>query len=116
MCKVNIDFNIYVSVLFLLVIIAISVVVGISLKQGTVIESKGKSAYIRNRKASPEMKRRERESMEALDNGEIKCQLLRNNAKPHDVGKWVGNMKEFMSKPIYKQLLLLEGNDLDGEN
>ena len=79
----NMDFNSYVSVLFGVVTIAISVIVGISLKQGTGEESKGKNAYVRN------------------------------GAKPHDVGKWVDNMKEFMRKPIYKQLLALKGTEED---
>jgi hypothetical protein len=50
--------------------------------------------------------------MESLKNGEIKCHLLKNTSEEYEVGQWVSDMRYFMKKPIFKQILSMKGHDL----
>lgn len=53
--------------------------------------------------------------MEDLMNGRIKCHILPNSASSFKVESWVSGMLNFMKKPIYKQILSLEGKNIDEE-
>lgn len=74
-----------------------------------------KQEYVIERTASQEILKREKDSMNALMNGDIKCHIIKNNAETYDVGNWVHELNSFMKKPIYKELLSLKGHDIDGK-
>ena len=66
----------------------------------------------RKRKASKELLKREKYIMKEATNGRIKCNIIRNSAPPFDNDKWVEEMERFIEKPIFKQVMNLEGHDI----
>lgn len=113
--EMNNEFSIFLIIIFMVVLIAIAVVLVLSARPDKKIKKHIRSGYVVKRRVSEKVQRMEAESMRALDFGEIKCHLIKNSANPHDVGKWVDGMKEFVKKPIYKELLEMKGNGVDGE-
>lgn len=69
--------------------------------------------YARIRPTSKEVQEEEQFIMNELLEGEIKCHKLPNSALPFNVGKWIDNMKKFMEKPIFKQLMEMKGQDME---
>lgn len=53
--------------------------------------------------------------MTYLKQGKIKCHILPNKARLYDVGEWINEIEDFIEKPIYEQLMKLEGHDIDEE-
>lgn len=77
-----------------------------------------KSLYIREAKVDKEKEWEEKEksSMKNLKSGNIKCHLLRNSSPIYNVKNWVDEMREFLKRPVCKELFSLEGNDIDEEH
>lgn len=41
--------------------------------------------------------------------GNIKCNLITNTSAPYNAKKWTKKINKFINKPIFKQLMSLEG-------
>lgn len=70
-----------------------------------------KKLYIKNKK-NKDMSINIKEN---LEKGEIKCEILTNNSSPHSDKKWIKSMKNFTKENICKELIKMEGHDIDGE-
>jgi hypothetical protein len=67
-----------------------------------------------SRKGRKKQKRENKgDLMQELREGGIKCHILPNDAPVFNTKKWIIAMHKFMRKPIYKQLMSLEGTDID---
>ncbi len=105
-------FSIIITLITICIIVAIFI--GYNLVNSNT-KKKTKSKYLRNRQIDEKTLKNEEYIMNELMNGEIKCNMIRNNAPSYKVQKWVKEMESFMESSNYNYLMKMEGRNIDDD-